>query len=212
VAASARPLTDRELVLELHEVGVSARSVWDLVNTDQPYGPAIPVLVSWLRSLRGVDVSQREYRGLYEGVVRALTIKEARPLAAPPLLLEDFWRIDDDSIRWTVGNALGVLADRSMVDDLLEIVRERRFGASRQMVVSALGRVGKGRPDVVDTLVDLLADDDLRLHGTAALGRLGATVARPRVEDLLHDDRAAVRKAARSALRKFDRLDSGNAQ
>jgi hypothetical protein len=81
------------------EAGVPAPSVWDLVNTNLKSGSAIPVLVSWLERLRSVDVSQREDSGLYEGVVRALTVNEVRPLAAR-LLLEDFWRIEDDGVRW----------------------------------------------------------------------------------------------------------------
>jgi hypothetical protein len=210
MAASARPLTDRELVLQLRAVGIPARSVWDLVNTAQSYSAALPVLVSWLERLRGVDVSQREYRALYQGVVRALTVKEARPMAVR-LLLEDFRRVEDNSVRWIVGNALEVLADRSLVDKLLEIVREPRFGSSRQMVVTALGRVGKGRSDVVETLVELLADDDLKLQSSAALGRLGATGSRARLAELLDDERASVRKAAAGALRRFDRLDSEDA-
>jgi HEAT repeat protein len=211
VAASSRPLTERELVADLRDIGVPVRSVWDLVNTDQPYDQALPVLVSWLRRLRDVDTGQREYRAVYEGVVRALGVKKARPLAARPLV-EEFWRIDDNSIRWTIGNTLDLLADQSMVDDLLNIVREPRFGASRQMVVRALGRVGKGRPEVVETLVGLLADDDLTLHATDALARLGATDARQRVQELLHDNRAAVQRAARSAIRTFDRLESRSAE
>ena len=175
------PLTDKDLVAELAAVGVSVRSAWDLVNTSDSDGSAVPVLVSWLGRLPVLELVGREYIALYEGVVRTLTAKEARPLAAEPRV-EDFWRVENEHVRWTIGNALCAVADRSVVDRLLEIVQESRFGASRQMVVSGLGRIGRGRADVVDTMIGLLPAEEVKLHAVGALGQLGATDARSQIE------------------------------
>jgi hypothetical protein len=209
LATSDQSLTDRELATELRDTGIEVRSVWDLVNTDRAYRPAIPVLVSWLERMRAADVSEGKQKALYQGIVRALTVKEARAVATP-LLFEEFHRIREPDTRWIIGNALDVLAGPAQTDRLLAIAREPAFGRSRQMVVSALGRVGRNRPDVLDTLVSLLTDDDLVLHAVNALARLRAAGSRPQIEPLLQHERPAVSQAARSALRKFDQQASAS--
>ena len=70
-----------EMVAEaLRAVGVQVRSVYDLVNTKESYPEAIPVLLELLPRVRNDRIK--------EGVVRALTVREARPVAAKPLIRE----------------------------------------------------------------------------------------------------------------------------
>ncbi|WP_134003940.1 MULTISPECIES: HEAT repeat domain-containing protein [Kribbella] len=66
--------------------------------------------------------------------------------------------------------------------------------------------------EVAEALIELLVDEDLRLHAVGALGKLGATASRSQVENLLRDERPAVRRAAATVLRKFDRLESDAAK
>lgn len=57
-----------------------------------------------------------------EGLVRALTVPAARPAAAP-VLIEAFRRESDHSetrLGWVIGNALSVVADDSVFDEIEE--------------------------------------------------------------------------------------------
>ncbi|QUQ67030.1 hypothetical protein [Kutzneria sp. CA-103260] len=199
MAAADQSLTEQDLVTELRAAGVAVNSVWDLVNTRSGYAGAVPVLIAGLRRADPDDAR------LMEGIARALSVKEARPAAASALL-ECFGRVEDDSARWAMGSALDIVADRSSVSGLLELAGQGRYGSSRQLVVSALGRVGKGRPEVVELLVRLLGDDDLAAFAAAALARLKAVEAREPLRPLLDHELPLVRKRARDALSKLDAI------
>ncbi len=56
---------------ELEKVGIHIDSIYDLVNTSESYTEAIPILI---------DLVQKEFpnKRIQEGIVRALTIKEAK--------------------------------------------------------------------------------------------------------------------------------------
>jgi HEAT repeat protein len=105
-----------------------------------------------------------------------------------------------------IGNALFYLADRSDLDGMLAISKEKSYGRSRQMVVEALGRIGKNREDVVDDLIALLDDEDVVVFAISALGKLKAAKSRSRVEGLLDHELLLVRRTAKAALRKIDRV------
>jgi hypothetical protein len=201
-------VTERDFVHDLAEVGVQVRSVWDLVNTDLSYPQAVPVLIAWLSKARSMAGTDNDRSRMVEGVARALTVREARPAAAPALI-DGFREIEDAMARWAIGSALEVVADRSVVDDLLAVARERRYGMSRQLVVTALGKVGQGRPDVVAALVDLLDDDDVVEFAVAALGALKADAARADIARLTDHPRPLVRTSAKRALRKLDKVAGG---
>jgi HEAT repeat protein len=104
-------------------------------------------------------------------------------------------------LRWTVGNALDVLADDSVFDELAALARDRRYGKARQMIVLGLGK--SKRPEVVEVLLSLVDDPDVDGHAVKALGKLKAPAARAVLERKLDDDRAWVRGEARKALAKL---------
>jgi HEAT repeat protein len=104
-------------------------------------------------------------------------------------------------LRWTIGNALDVLADDSSFDDFVELVRDRRYGKARQMVVLGLGK--SKRPEAVDVLLGLVDDPDVDGHAVKALGKLKAPSARTALQAKLDDKRAWVRAEARKALAKL---------
>jgi hypothetical protein len=205
MATFDRHLTSQDLVRDLESVGVTVASVWDLVNTTRSYPAAVPVLIAWLSKVESMDGTDNDRNRMLEGIARALTVREARPAAAPALI-RSFRETDDYGARWAIGSALEVVADRSTVDDLVEIARDRRNGTARQLVVTALGRVGKGRPDVTALLTELLGDEDVVAFAVSALASLKAVEARPKIEPLLTDPRKLVRNSAKSALRRLDRV------
>ncbi|MBO0803286.1 MAG: hypothetical protein J2P25_09475 [Nocardiopsaceae bacterium] len=196
------PDTPTELLADLRDAGCEVASIWDLVNAKYQYKNAIPVLIDWLENLdsRVPDVGRAKLR---EGLTRALTVRAARP-AAIPVLLREFKAPPsqtDPGARWAVGNALSVVADDSVFDELAALVRERSYGTAPQMVVLSLGR--SKNPAAGSLLVSLLDDDDVLLQALSALGRLKPAGARPAVEKLLDHPRAPVRKAAKQALARL---------
>jgi HEAT repeat protein len=133
---------------------------------------AAPVLVDWLPRVKTTLVKER--------IVRSLTgQKAATPLALQPLVAE-FRRADEDGLKWAIGNALATLADDSIADELVELVRDRRHGRSREMLMDALARTKDER--ALDALVELVDDDDVAGHAISALRRLGPKSSLPYLE------------------------------
>lgn len=95
------------LIAELSKSGFLVENVADLLNDQLNYRDAIPILLEWLPQISNQDVK--------EDVVRALSVKWAKPQAAP-LLVDEFLRVEDSTgagIRWAIGNALSVSARRT---------------------------------------------------------------------------------------------------
>lgn len=184
---------------DLAEAGYPVELISDLRQAGVRYPGAIPTLVHWLTRI--------EDRRVRESIVRALSVPWARPMATPALI--DLFRTlpeaDDPEgtgLRWAIGNALEVLADKSVLDRLLEIADDRRYGRARQMVVLGLARPRD--PRAIDLLVQLLDDPDVAGHAAIALGRLRAQPARQALERL----RAGTgeRWVRREAEKALDRL------
>jgi len=159
--------------------------------------PAIPILVEFLRSTTNPAA--------IKAIVRALSVPWARPIAQLPLIDafaahpgEEF-----DGLRWAVGNALDVVSDDAIFDEIVGLATNAEFGRSRQMVVLSLKNMK--RPDAIPVLRSLLEDDAVSGHAIMALGRLKAKVARAEIETFLTHERPWVRTEAKKALKKIDR-------
>jgi HEAT repeat protein len=188
---------EEPLVQALAAAGVVVSSVWELVNSAQKYPSAIPVLIKHLKA--------PYHPKIREGVARALTVPEAKPMAAHTLI-EAFQHEPDGTdigVKWALANALTVVADDSVLDDLIALVQDKRHGASRAMLTLALGNTKN--PRAVDVLIGLLQDDEVVEHALTVLGTLRAQPARQHIQRLLHHPQPRVRKAAKQALAKIDR-------
>jgi HEAT repeat protein len=195
--------TPAALVGDLSEAGVPVTDLWELVNGKKQYRAAVPVLIEWLNDLdRRVPAPDREK--VREGLVRALTIPAARPAAAPALLAQFRAVADPTGVgpRWVIGNALEVVADDSVFEEVAALARDRSYGRARQMPVLGLGR--SRDPRAVPLLVELLDDPDVAAHAAMALGKLGAPAARPALERLAAGGATpAARKEAKKALARL---------
>jgi len=74
------------------------------------------------------------------------------------------------------------------------------------MLVLGLGRFSS--PEAEEVTVELLNDEDVKLHAIIALGKMKSKRALFELEKLLTDKRAAIRKEARKAITKIMRLKS----
>lgn len=187
------------IVKELVGAGFPVSHIADLLNQRRVYPSAIPILLAWLPTVENLQVK--------EVIVRCLSVPFAKPMAAHPLI-DAFRRAhaQDDSVlglRWAIGNALEVVADDVVLDDMTELAQDRRYGRAREMLVVGLGNMSEQR--VIPVLLDLLKDDEVSGHAIMALGTLRALAARPHVEPFLRPPKAWVRKEAKKTIAKIDK-------
>jgi HEAT repeat protein len=185
---------ERPLIDDLAAIGFHVESVRDVLQFSRAdYAQCVPVLLHRLQLISNESVK--------ESVVRVLTTKTARPAATLPLIRE-FEDSENFYYKWAVGNALSVVADDSVFDELKRLALDEQHGKAREMLVLALGNMRN--PDTVPVLMELLKDDELTAHSLSALGKLRARAARSEVEKFLGHPRALVRKQAKLALKRID--------
>lgn len=202
VPVSARERESALIVERLKaDAGITVTSVYDLVNSPEDYPHAVPTLLELLPIITD--------RRLKEGIVRALTVKEATSSLAASALVDEFKRLPHDRewelVKWAIGNALAVVATDDVLDDLAALVEDKHHGKSREMLVVSLGNMRDGRQRAIDVLQRLLADDEVAGHAIIALGNLCAAEARGSIERFRENPKPWVRKEADKALKKIDR-------
>lgn len=195
--AQAEMETRREeepLLNALRLVGTSVDSVWDLVNTAEPYPAAIPILIEHLG---------RPYsRPVREGIIRALCAPAATPLLGRRLI-EEFRREQDPELRWVIGNAIAFTADADQADDVVQLFEDTAYGVSRNRLALAVARLlGK---NAIPILLRQIDDKNVTGEVIAALGELRAPDVRPIVAKYLKDPDSYLREQARKAMRRLDR-------
>lgn len=185
---------DHIVVKALQKVGIEVQSVYDLVNTSQSYEAAIPVLLELLPKVKEEVIK--------EGIVRALTVKEARCRASRPLLHE-FKGVDchQVNLKWAIGNALSMVADDDVFAEIVDLAKDKKHGQAREMLMLALANMKN--PEVVDVLIEFLKDEEVAGHAITALGKLKATKAQKTIEPFLDHQKTWIRKEASKALVKI---------
>ena len=113
---------EKELVNEIRAVGYEIDSVYDFVNNKphptlgnnftDTYEKAYPILVEHLK--------KPHHPRIREGIVRALTEKDAAAIAKEPLL-EAFHNEKNKFVKWAIANALKYLMSKPERDRHPEI-------------------------------------------------------------------------------------------
>ncbi|MFB0537483.1 MAG: HEAT repeat domain-containing protein [Anaerolineae bacterium] len=218
IAASRR--AEAPILAELAQIGLQLESLTDLTSrlrSDIPctpegvlqieriedlyrkpidYRAAIPILLKWLPL---VDNKRVKWT-----IVDALSIKWAKPMAARPLI-EEFRKapMEEVSLKWSIANALSEVADASVFDDIVELVRDKRHGRTREMLAPALANTK--HPRAVEVLIELLDDEEIAGHAVYALRLLAPPEARSALERFVDHPKTWVRNEARRALAKIDK-------
>lgn len=184
------------LIGALRIAGCNVESLEELrkigAKGSQVYRAAVPTLSRWL----GETTNQ----ALKSDIVRTLTLPAARPDAARTLI-DEFKRTEDGSetgLRWTIANALAVVADESVFDDLVRLSLDKSYGKAREMLALALATTGDARSAKV--LNNLLDDEVVVGHAVMALRKLKAPVRADRIQQLLQHPEAWIRKEAKRAV------------
>lgn len=151
---------EQPIIGDLHRAGVEVTSVWDLVNSSDPYPAALPVLIEHLE--------RRGYPDrVLEGVARALAVK---PAGAYWTRLRDLYlRASGPDEMTGLAVALAAAASPENLGDLLTLLNETSRGDSRIFFVGAVLRIGNERGR---RAVEALKDDPvLGKEATALLSR-----------------------------------------
>ena len=101
---------EEDLVKEINQKGINIESVWDLVNNVKhpfldntftgKYNDVYSTLVDHL--------DKQHHPRIKEGIIRALTEKDARDIAKDKLLAH-FYKETDKNMRWVLSNALATM-------------------------------------------------------------------------------------------------------
>lgn len=144
---------EEPIVTDLREVGLKVESVWDLVNTADPYPGAIPILLKHL----GQKYSDRTK----EGIARALAVPDAR--SAWSLLVAEYRRApqgEENGIRLGAKSGLAAALSAAATDEVIEqlasLVKDRSNGDSRLLLLNALR---KSKAAVARKTLEEMADD-----------------------------------------------------
>ena len=138
---------ERPLVADLKEVGAPVtESVYDLVNTSEPYPQALPVLMKHLEA-RGYPPV------IMEGIGRALAVRDS--IGYWDRLRACYENAQSEPEQDGVAIALRACATADHVDDLIELLTDDTQGEVRVFFVKTLGKLGgeRGRR-VIESLVD----------------------------------------------------------
>jgi len=138
-----------------------------------------------------------------ETIVRALSVPSAKPFAAP-VLIDELRKAEPSQmlLKLAIGNALSVVADDSVCDEIIELAEEPKHGKARQLIVLALGNMKD--PRATETAMRLLDDEVVAGHAIMALGRLQAKRSRNLLKPFLQHRRAWIRREAKKAVQRID--------
>lgn len=184
-----------ELIFELSKKGIHISTIWDLVNTKKPYPEAIDILIDHL--------NKNYHEKNIEGIVRALTVKEAKGKATSTLI-KQFENIpkEKNNLRWIVGNAIANVMTLKDVNWIYSIVLDKNNGSSRGQLVYCLGNIKSEKSE--DVLISLLEDVEVAPQALAGLARLKSKRAKDKINSMVHSTNALVRLEAKKALKKIE--------
>ena len=119
-----------------------------------------------------------------------------------PMLLQDFFSDNANVDRWSIGDRLYQIRSPRYADEYLEIISNAKFGKDRQMVILLVGKLKIVQ--AIPQLIELLEDEDVRLHAISALGEFKNEALRSHFERFKNSKHPGWRKSANAALKKLD--------
>lgn len=118
-----------------------------------------------------------------------------------PMLIEDYYSPCSDTARWAIGDRLYEIRSKHYVKEYIKMITNPKFGIARQMVVLLLGKLKE--ESAIPTLIDLLKDEEVRLHVISALSEYKREEFRQYFEKFQDSTHPGWRKSARAALRRL---------
>lgn len=138
-------------------------SVWDLVNSEEPYPQAVPILLKHLNVEHHPRIS--------EGIVRALGVVEARDIATERLI-EEYIKIEDpdSNHKWVVGLAIAATTTPKTGTKVAALALHKAHGKSRDQL--PLGMLNADPDEAMSYLEAMLKDPITKKNAEYAIKRL----------------------------------------
>jgi uncharacterized protein YjgD (DUF1641 family) len=189
------------LISEVNKTGRSIKTIDDLIKMGPEDKDLIPIIFKHIETID--DEVDKGY------LIRCLSVKGFSEISTK--LLNEFYTAKTDNYRWIIGNAIYLIEDKSIVDELLQIVIQKKYERSRQMIVNGLGRFKTEK--VKKVLIDLLDDDDVRGHALYALGTMKdkslIPIIVPFTEFAKFSDKTRntyIKREAKNAIKKLEKV------
>lgn len=109
-------------------------------------------------------------------------------------------------LAWALADGLEKRADESVYDDLVELIRDKRFGKAREMLAYALAKVKSRREETIPILLEAVEDEELTSHALDALGKMKAVEAIPAMRRHLEVSKPNVRTTAKKWLKRLEKV------
>lgn len=157
----------------------------------------LPLAIAYYQQAR--DLNKWNEQGYFLDFFR---YKECEEVV--PMLLQDYYAPDTTRlITWCISDCLYQIRSKKYLDAYLDIIQNPRFGRNRQMLILLIGqwKVEKAIP----ILIQLLEQEDVRLHAISALGDFKREEFRCYFERFEKAKHSGWRKYARIALKKLDK-------
>ena len=120
-----------------------------------------------------------------------------------PTLLEDYYSPETpDLTRWFISDCLYSIRSKKYVDEYLKIISNKSYGTNRRMIILLIGKLRV--ENAIPLLIELLEDEEVRLHSICALGDFKREEFRCYFERFQDSKHSGWRKYSRNALKKLD--------
>ena len=185
---------DKELFIsEIRDLGYGISSIEELKKIDNKNKDVIPIILRHLSQIS--DINDKEF------LVRCLGVKGFN--TASNALINEFKNSSNTLYKWAIGNSLSIILDKSSLNDLLEIVTDKKHGIARQMIVDGLGKYKDKK--VIPVLVGLLEDKDVQGHALSALSKLKDPELLPYIKPFVNHEITWIRNTAKRAILKLEK-------
>ncbi|MFZ5985735.1 MAG: HEAT repeat domain-containing protein [Bacillota bacterium] len=187
-------LDKKKLLQEVREKGVEFSNINDLMKINMKYRDLVPILLRYLKDV--TDESDKEF------IVRCLGVKGFVEASKP--LISEFYKSNNVTFKWAIGNSLSIISDIDSVPELIKIAQEKEHGIARQMIVDGLGAYKND--DVKAVLISLLNDDEVVGHAISGLSKTGDKTLIRHIEPFLTYKVKWIRNEASKAIKKLERV------
>lgn len=186
---------DEEMLMQdVKNKGYSIESMHELELITKKEKDLVPVIIKHIKLVEPINLKEWllgciKKRGLYE---------------ASDFLLKEFKDSNDKLYQWSIGDALEIIKDPSICDELITIAVDKSYGRARERIVAALGYY-KENIKIRKILVDLLEDKDVTGHALEALKKCGEKEDITFIEPYLLHKNAWIRKEAEQAIKQINK-------
>lgn len=191
-----KKLDFQELVNDIREKGynITDYNEIDSILNSKSKDDLIPILIKYLK--------ETEFEMHKDFLVRRLGVKGFHEVTG--YLLKEFKNpYSGVGYRWAIGNSLSIILDKKHEKEYIEIIKNKRYGTGRQMVVITLGKLRS--TDAIPVFLDLLDDEDIDGHILVALGYYKDPGLIQYIEPFLKHKNTWIRKETEKAIKKLSK-------